>query len=584
MGFSLVDFFKNLATSSTGFNFGEDEKEFETVDGEEVEISLSPIRGFNSGDYYPPVEDRDRIDRYRRNKKLFKGQNFEVFKNFDGSKKKQDLLYVSVNLAGIICKKSADFLFGESVQVKAGSGDSSPEQDAFNRFTEQNDMSILNYESALSNAYRGDSFIKVRYGQEYGGELSKQLDPARVIIEPIDPMHVFPETSLYNKNKIVAYHVAVPVLVDVDEQEVWQLFIESHYAGRIEYRVFNLEALETNYLGSYYEVINWKIGEEILEGREVVQTGVPMPLVVHIPNFATDDSWEGIDDITEHVAILDEINNRLTQIADILDKHSDPAIAIPSGILGEDGEGNPTFQVSQDKVFEVMGKDDVIPQYITWDGQLQQAFTELEKLVDMLLTTAEIPAVALGKSDGGGTSGTSGLAIKWRMNNLLAKINRKRQYYNRGLKKVYMIAQLLEQAVGVADYEPAMPVLTFQDGLPKDDNQEATVMNIRTGGAKTLSQKTAIMRMEGMTPEQAEAEIKQIQEEAQSNMEAVQGPTDASNAPEDKSTPKDPKASTEDDSGSKTAQDKTDTSKHAEGNPQTPDSVKAEAKTGTKKE
>lgn len=562
--FNLTEFFRNLINNSVSENsFGEDDKDFATPEGE-VEVSMTPVRYFAEGEMYPPASHRERVDRYRRNRKLFKGENFEVFKNYNGSKQQKDLLYVSVNMAGIICKKSADFLFGEAVQVKSGTGDSSKEQLAFDRFVESNGMNILTYESALGNAYRGDSFIKIRYGQEYGGELPKELDPAKVIIEPVNPEHVFPEASLYNKNKIIAYHIAVPVLVDVDGEEAWQLFVESHYAGRIEYRVYNLTAIETKYYGGYYEVIGWKVQDEVVEGRQVVYTGVATPLVVHIPNFSTDDTWEGVDDLSEHVAILDEINNRLTQIADILDKHSDPAMAVPSGILGEDAEGNPTFHVQRDKVFEVMGKDDVVPQYITWDGQLQQAFTELEKLIDLLLTTAEIPAVALGKSDGGGTSGTSGLAIKWRMNNLLAKINRKRQYYARGLKQVFSIAQLLEKAVGIADYEFTVPQLTFQDGLPKDDTQEATVMNIRTGGAKTISQKTAIMRMEGMTEEQADVEIARIKEEEQSSTPAVG----------------DPEMFNQDMSMS----DPFDTSKHAEGNPLSPDSIEADSKTGAKKE
>ena len=164
-----------------------------------------------------------------------------------------------------------------------------------------------------------------------------------------------------------------------------------------------------------------------------------------------------------------------------------------------------------------MGKDDIIPQYVTWEGQLAHAFAELDRLVELLLTTAEIPAVALGKGDAG-TSGSSGLAIKFRMNSLLAKTNRKRTYYEKGLKQLYVTAQMLEKALGIADYEVTIPKLTFQDGLPTDAAEVATVMNIRTGGMKTLSQKTAIMRMENMTEAQAELEIERIREEEEKAM------------------------------------------------------------------
>ncbi|MPM84447.1 hypothetical protein SDC9_131519 [bioreactor metagenome] len=179
--------------------------------------------------------------------------------------------------------------------------------------------------------------------------------------------------------------------------------------------------------------------------------------------------------------------------------------------------------------------------------------------MDLLLTTTEIPAVALGKDGGGGTSGTSGLAIKFRMNNLLAKINRKRQYYARGLKQILSLAQLLEQAVGIADYELTVPQLVFKEGLPKDDAEEATVMNIRTGGMKTISQKTAIMRMEGMTEEQADLEIKRIKNEEEAEMPKVGDPEMFN---------KDP----------------FDTSKHADGNPITDDADKDFNKSGYKKD
>lgn len=241
-----------------------------------------------------------------------------------------------------------------------------------------------------------------------------------------------------------------------------------------------------------------------------------MPLIVHIPNLATADDWQGIDDLTELHPIFDEINNRLSQIASILDKHADPAFVVPTGTInGVDDEGRPEFSVATDKVFESLSKDDMIPQYITWDGQLEGAFKELDHLVEMALMTAEIPGVALGLGDSG-TSGSSGLAIKWRMNALLSKINRKRQYYEKGLKQIFYLAQKLEEVVGIADYELTVPNIKFNDGLPIDEMEQANITSIRTGGAVTMSQKTAIMMLNNMTEDQADAEIQRINEENES--------------------------------------------------------------------
>ena len=462
---------------------------------------------FDVGEYYPPVEHEKRISRYKENKKLFLGNHYEVFEKHRNnlSDRQRNSLYISVNLASIICKKSADFLFGEAVQVSAGKEDSSNEQKALDKLIEDNNINILNYESALSNAYRGDAFYKVRYGQDYNGVLPSVLDEFKVIVESQNAEFVFPEPSVVDQNKIVAYHVATPVKVGKDEE--WLLLVESHYPGRIVYKKFTMFPM--NY-ASNGEVTSWKITQEHKEAYKEIATGVPCPLVVHIPNYALDDSWKGIDDLTEHKALLDEINNRISAIAHILDMHSNPAMAVPTGLLDEDEDGNASFRVAHNKVFEVMAKDDIIPQYITWNGQLIECFKELDTLIELLMMNAEIPAVALGKSDTG-TSGSSGLAIKWRMNSLLSKINRKRQYYNKGLKQVLTIAQLLEHAVNDnLEYEITKPRLIFKDGLPKDATEMANIMAIRTGGKPTISQKSAIAIMDDLTEEQTEKEIERI--------------------------------------------------------------------------
>lgn len=468
---------------------------------------------FAVGEVFPPQAHYERVLRCKHNKKLFKGFHNEVFhENIMKSDRAKDTLYISVNLASLICKKSADFLFGEEIKITAGLGDDTPEQKAFDRIIEQNHLNILLYESALSNSFSGDSFIKVRYGQEMGGELPSELDPHRVIIENLNPEMVFPETVIWDKNKIKIFHVAVPYYVEKDKK--WYLNIESHSSGQIFYQKYRMTPLYTNIDG---EVERWEIDGVVEDGFQVVQTGVPVPLVVHIPNLATADEWCGIDDLTEIHPLLDEVNNRLSQIASILDKHSDPAMIVPSGILGADENGNAEFRVSVDKVFEIVSKDDVTPAYVTWDGKLDQAFQELDRLIDLILTTSEIPSVAVGRNDSG-TSGSSGLAIKWRMNSLLAKINRKRQYYQKGLKQIFYTAQKLEEAIGIADYEITIPVLEFKDGLPVDDMEQANIMQVRTGGAKTLSQKSAIMKLNNMTEAQAEAEIKRIKDETESEM------------------------------------------------------------------
>jgi SPP1 family phage portal protein len=468
---------------------------------------------FVKGEYFPLTDHEERIFRYKRNDKLVKGDHKDIFKE---SASKNDM-YISANFAGLITRKSADFLFGEEPIISSGKESHSKEQEAIDRIVQSNNLTRLNYQQALKSATLGDVFYKIRYGSEYNGAFPESYDPKRIIIEAVDPAKVYPQTSPFDKSKIVAYHIAEPVQ-DVNSDK-WTLYVESHYAGKIVYRQFVINVFMTNRDGSIHQ---FKIGDEIASGYEEEATGVPVPLVVHVANYSDGLDWIGQDDISEHISLFDEINNRISQIGAILDKHADPAIAVPTGLLQEDGEGNTYFQVALNKVFEVMGKEDIIPQYITNSNpQLDQAMKELDMLLEFLLSTTEIPAVAIGlKDSGGGTSGSSGLAIKWRMNGLLAKINRKRQFFDDGLKRVFMIAQMLEAYANpaIVDYELTVPQIKYNDGLPTDDTEIANRMAIRTNGSQTLSQKTALMVMDGLSEEQAQAEIDRINEEKEQAM------------------------------------------------------------------
>lgn len=473
---------------------------------------------FNIGDFFPNNKHLERINRYKRNEQLFKGNHYEVFEKYKNvlSPSAYHNSYISSNLPGIIVKKSADFLFGQPISVFAGKGDGSEEQKALERIKRENDLDILNYESTLSNGYRGDSFYKLRWGQEHEGLVPNE--PFRVIIENQNPEYVYPETYKHNDKKIMCYHVCIPEKIKGDE---YVLNVESHYPNKIVYHKHRMTVV-VNYSNGLPK--QWRIYSP-LDEPIVVETGIAYPLVVHVPNYTTDSSWMGIDDLTEHISQFEELNNRMSYISDILNKHSDPLMVVPSGTLVEDVDGSPTFRAGVDKVFEIMDKSEVTPQYITWQGKLSEGFEQIKMLTEQILTNAEIPAVALGSSESGGTSGSSsGLNIKWRINSLLSKIARKRSYYDKSLQRVFLIAQLIEhnRLGSKINYEITIPTIKFKDGFPEDKMETTSLLLQQTGGAKLTSQLKAIMELHGCTEEVARNILKQITDEQKEEQETVQ--------------------------------------------------------------
>lgn len=473
---------------------------------------------FEVGSYYPPEGHEQRIARYRKNRKIVT-TNKKLIESIQERVEQDGRRYVYANYAALICKKAADLLFSESPIYNAGK-EGSPEQKAVDRIVRDSGLTTTNYEMAFGNAYRGDSFYKVKWAQEFRGVLPESQDPFRVMIEAQNPAYVFPEPVPGNKKKINVYHIAVPICVDSPDGIRWELYVETHKPGTIATRKYSISPQTTE--GD--EVISWKIMSELTE-EETLETGVPFPLVFHVPNYALDDSWEGLDDITEHMALFEEINNRLTQIAAILDKHADPILTVPVGVLEEGPDGQPQMKAAYAKVFEVAGQGDVVPQYITWDGQLEAAFKELDKLIDTLLTTAELPPIALGKENAG-TSGATGLAVKYRMGPLLSKIARKRQYFDKALTDALYAAQLLEHAQSRSelDYTPTKPHIIFADGLPTDEREQAEIAQIRTGGKPTLAVSDAIKLLDGLSDEQAAQAIARID----ADEKRVYGTVDAS--------------------------------------------------------
>ncbi|MEF2919311.1 MAG: hypothetical protein U0O22_02445 [Acutalibacteraceae bacterium] len=60
------------------------------------------------------------------------------------------------------------------------------------------------------------------------------------------------------------------------------------------------------------------------------------------------------------------------------------------------------------------------------------------------------------------------------------------------------------------DISPTEITIKWNDGLPSDPVEDAEIANIRTGGKATLSQYTAIKRLDKMSDEDADTELEMI--------------------------------------------------------------------------
>lgn len=486
---------------------------------------------FQPGEDFPPVYDRERISKYKRLKKTFQGKQIEVYERATELLKdtpqapQLQKLYIAVNLADILVTKPADLLVGEPPSFESGLPDKSPQQVAINSYVEENDLVKLTHESAIGNGYRGDSWIKVRYGyrQDFseirnvlGDEIYEEyvsnhkMEP---IIEHVNAEYVFPEVSRGNVKSFKAVNIATVEYVVSKDGEVPFLNIERHIPGFIIYEKYRLHEFEGGVDNSYgYPLQTYKIGEKVATGKEedLIATGVPHLLVHHIPYKAVDDDWEGISGLEKMETLLAAINDRVVQIDYILWKHSDP------NSYGPEIEGAEN-SVRSGGVYIPTTKEDVLPGYMTWDGQLTAAFKELEVLISLVFQQAETPqwlfGTVLGDNAGGtGTSHTDSASIKSRFMPILSKVKRIRTHYDKALKDALYSCQLLDIEHGESKFEAVYPTIAWKDGIPKNEKEEAEIAQIRTQ-KPTLDVISSIKRQDGVDDEKAAEISRRISED-----------------------------------------------------------------------
>ena len=105
----------------------------------------------------------------------------------------------------------------------------------------------------------------------------------------------------------------------------------------------------------------------------------------------------------------------------------------------------------------------------------------------------------------------------------IAKVNRKKLYYDKNIKEALYVAQLLSKSWGakaggkVFKGKPEVPGLVWQDGLPNDE-VELIDNEVKKVDAGLTSQKASIMKIHNVDEENADKMKKEIDKEKEAKM------------------------------------------------------------------
>lgn len=388
-------------------------------------------------------------------------------------------------------------------------------QDALNELLDKTQLHVAGHESIVDVSRFGDAVIKLYRDEPVPiAELAEAADPeltaepemrdGDVSVEAINPREWFPIRNPFRPRRIdahvLAWEIDGPVNWMADAVARYQgtapkrpkrLVVEVHESGTSTYRVYELEH-------------GGKIGSLVSEETE--ETGLDVPIVFHIPGPRTSGQLFGRDDYTAADSPLEYIVWLMAARQSVILKHQDPSIIGPPGQLKQDDRGELVYDAGS-AYFEIDDPQTTItPEYLTWDGKLDAAFTQTEALWNDLYTVTETSPVAFSATkDGFAESGTS---LKLRMQAPLKKAER----ITRNLDPVWR--EIIRALAELASVDIAEGVtIEWRDGLPSDDKEasEISAKDIASGLTSKLSER---MRRYGMTEQQARDEQERIDEES----------------------------------------------------------------------
>ena len=431
------------------------------------------------GGLYPPRVEQARIDKYKLNEELFLTRHSdalqEVFNELARRTNKTNKDVKTIfNYQQLLSKKTADFVAGEPPEINT-----EQKADELDKLLQHQRFNTRLYEAIIDVSRYGNAVLKI-----VGDRLSA-----------VSPQYWYPVVDPTDLKTVTQHVIAYPITPDHDG-EMTELYAEIHDIGRVEQRIYG------------YDERSQEIGA--LKSSHVEHTGLNDFAVQVLTNVTHSGSIYGIDDYAIINSIVAQIMWRLHCADTVLDKHSEPSLSGPSTALTWDERFN-TYFLDLGNYFKRDTKDSPNVEYITWDGNLDSAYKEIELLLEQLYTLSEMGQAFM--EGGGGGSAASGTALKLRMVSPRIKAQR---LANINTASVKQIVTLLAQVNGITlDYDTLS--IRWQDGLPDDEVEEVNLLTTATGGKAIMSQFSAL-KARGLSDEEVEIELEQMAVEQAANM------------------------------------------------------------------
>jgi len=295
-----------------------------------------------------------------------------------------------------------NFCFGQGVQFKT------PEQnnaiiphlldDVWN--THNNKHKVL-WEMGQLAGVTGDCFVKIAYEEPFVDTAGVPHE-GRIRVIPLNPAHCFPEYHPHDRDRIIRF--------------------------KLKYRFWGTSAEGTRQVYTFTEILTDEniqqfINDELIDEYQNVLGSVP---IIHIANVSISSSPWGQSDIYDIIPLNRELNEKMTEVSDIINYHAAP-VTIITGAKASQLERGPK------KVWAGLPKDAQVFN-LESRGEMAGALEYIQFLKRTMHEITGIPEAALGQFQP--VSNTSGVALAIQYQPLMNRYKMKKIHFTKGLERI----------------------------------------------------------------------------------------------------------------------------------------------------
>ncbi len=376
--------------------------------GSDLTVAISPLGLVELADEEFEVHG-PRLNRYATSWAWYLGHHWS-------QRREQGEPQLSINYVRALSDFITNFTFGHGVSWSAPDANNGVIPYLLQKVWEiDNQKGKVLWEMGQLGGVTGDCFVKVAFDPPY-------IDPAnlmhegRIRILPLNPAFCFPEFHPHDRTRLLRF--------------------------KLKYRFWGTSLEGTRQVYTYTELITEEAIEEYINDERIDQRpsprgGIP---VVHIANVPVSSSPWGLSDVYDIIPLNRELNEKMTEVADIINYHAAP-VTIITGAKASQLERGPR------KVWAGLPEKANVFN-LEMQTNLAGPMQYIEMLKRSMHELTGVPETALGQVQP--ISNTSGVALSIQYQPLMNRFNMKKLQYSHGLEQINELV-ILSAAVYMPD-------------------------------------------------------------------------------------------------------------------------------------